>query len=188
VSASSDTFTDKESFEQLWTILSAKKKSELKTLCRRSVVTKPAFANLILASRSDMTPWSHRAEHKQFVPPHLNITEGDKAAVVANGAGPAGRDARRFMNKISAIFEERRLLSGHMFYTEDLSDWHLLYFDQRDTSSRGNHWDEGAHIHLINHLWPNLKAQHVWDQFCSGNPRMKGAYHIRFRDEALVRT
>jgi hypothetical protein len=35
------------SLEQLWAILSAKKKGELKKLCRSSVVTKPAFANLI---------------------------------------------------------------------------------------------------------------------------------------------
>ena len=102
---------------------------------------------------------------------------------MANGVGPLGWEAKRFVNKIAATFEERRLLSGHLFFTDDLSNWHLLYFDQRDRSGHKNHWGGGSHVHLINHLWPNWTAQTVWDAFCTGNPRMAGAYHLGFRDD-----
>jgi hypothetical protein len=79
-----------------------------------------------------------------------------------------------------AIFEERRMLSGHLFFTPDLAQWHLFYFDQRDFAERKNHWEGGSHIHLINHLWPGRTAQAVWDQFCTGNPQMTNALHIKF--------
>jgi hypothetical protein len=174
---------DKASFDDLWQLLSATKKNELKKLSQNTVVTKTAFANLILGSKVGMTPWTHRVHHREFVPQHLNVTEEDRAAIVSNGVGPAGPGARKFMSKISAIFDERRLLSGHLFFTPDLSNWHLLYFDQRDISRNRNHWDGGSHIHLINHLWPKWTVQTIWDQFRRGNPRMTGALHLRFSDE-----
>lgn len=175
--------TDKDSFEALWEILAASKKSDLKVLCRKAIVTKPALSNLILGSMGGVTPWNHRRHHRQFVPDHLTISEEDKIALATNGVGPMKPAAQKFANKVSAIFDERRLLSGHLFFSDDLSNWHLLYFDQRDMSRSENHWDGGAHIHLINHLWPQRTAQDVWDEFCTGNPRMKGALHIRFHDE-----
>lgn len=173
---------DKESFEVLWEILAASKKSDLKVLCRKAVVTKPALSNLILGSMSGVTPWHHRRHHRHFVPDHLIITETDKVALATNGVGPMKPAAQKFANKISAIFDERRLLSGHLFFSDDLSNWHLLYFDQRDMSRHGNHWDGGAHIHIINHLWPQRTAQGIWEEFCSEHPKMKGALHIRFED------
>jgi len=175
--------TDATSIEQLVQLLLTSKKQQLKQLCRTTIITKSAFADFILGSMGGLTPWNHRVRHREFVPEHLNITEEDKGAIVSNGVGRAGPRAQTFMNKIHAIFEERRLLSGHLFFTNDLSNWHLLYFDQRDISRHRNHWDGGSHIHLINHLWPNWTAQTIWDQFCSGNPQMAGAYHLRFRDE-----
>jgi hypothetical protein len=84
-------------------------------------------------------------------------------------------------NKIHAMFGDRRLLSGHMFFNADLSDWHFFYFDQRDFATRNNHWKEGPHIHFINRLWPNRTAQSVWEEFCSSpNPLIRDALHIRF--------
>jgi hypothetical protein len=173
----------RESFEQLFQLLLASTKSELRKRSRAIVITKAALADLVLGSMGGLTPWNHRRHHREFVPSHLVLTEDDKAAFVANGVGPAVGGARKFINKISAIFDERRLLSGHLFFTSDFSNWHLLYFDQRDTALNGNHWEGGSHIHLINHLWPKWTAQTIWEEFCTGNPQMKGTLHLRFVDE-----
>lgn len=90
--------------------------------------------------------------------------------------------AQKTANKIYATFDHRRFLSGHMFFSADLLDWHFFYFDQRDFAVRNNHWKEGPHIHFINRLWPNRSAESVWDEFCSSpNPLVRGAVHIRFR-------
>jgi hypothetical protein len=174
---------DADSIEQLLKILLSSKKQELRALCREAVITKAAFANFILGSMSGATPWDHRAHHREFVPPHLNITKEDRTEIVSSASDKTESRVPKFLRKISAIFDERRLLSGHLFFTADLSNWHLLYFDQRDISRNRNHWDGGSHIHLINHLWPKWTAQTIWNEFCTGNPQMKGALHVRFSDE-----
>lgn len=173
---------DRKSLEDLLQLLMASKKQELRKLSRTTLVTKTALANLILGSKAGATPWHHQAHHRQFVPSHLELTENDQTALVANGVGPMGPGARKFANKVFAIFDERRLLSGHLFFNDDVSNWHLLYFDQRDMARRANHWDGGSHIHLINYLWPKWTAQTIWNEFRDGNPMMKGALHLRYVD------
>ena len=90
------------------------------------------------------------------------------------------------MRKISSIFDERRLLSGHLLFNADSSNWHLLYFDQRDMARQNNHWEAGSHIHLINHLWPKWTAQTIWDEFRTGNPMMKGALHLKYAEDRVT--
>lgn len=81
------------------------------------------------------------------------------------------------------MLDERRLVNGHMFFTPDQSNWHFFYFDQRDIDRYNNHWIHGPHVHYLNYLWPRRTAESVWTEFVSGNPSMKGALHIRYRDE-----
>jgi hypothetical protein len=88
--------------------------------------------------------------------------------------------AKKAFGKIPQIFSTRRLLVGHMFYTTDHSNWHFIYFDQRDTDHRSPHWKHGSHLHMINHLWPQHTAVSLWKWFNSGNVQLSGAIHIRF--------
>ncbi len=165
----------------LLAILSIKKKSELKKRCRSIIISQGALANLILTTRCGALPWLHQIHHRDFQPEHLHLSEADKRALISNDVGPMKPAAQKAARKISAMFDERRLLSGHLFFKADLSEWHLFYFDQRDYSDRNNHWEGGSHIHLINHLWPDRTAQGVWNEFCTGNPQIRGALHIRFQ-------
>jgi hypothetical protein len=171
----------RESFAELTAIFSIRKKGDLKKHCRSITIEQADLANLILACGAGLLPFLHCAHHREFLPEHLHLAESDLGALVANGAGQMQPKAKKTANKISAIFDERRLLSGHLFYTPDVTNWHLFYFDQRDFDERNNHWQGGSHIHLINHLWPNRSAQEAWDEFCTGNPQMRGALHVKFR-------
>jgi hypothetical protein len=79
------------------------------------------------------------------------------------------------------MFEERRYLVGHMFYTPNLSEWHFFCFDQRDLEDeRPNHWKEGPHVHFINWLWPGQDVKSVWSNFVGENQRPGNAIHLRF--------
>jgi hypothetical protein len=73
------------------------------------------------------------------------------------------------------------MLTGHLFWNTQA--WHFFYFDNHDQDRHTNHWAGGPHIHLINYLWPNRSAEAVWEEFCKGNPTMRGAVHIRFERE-----
>lgn len=159
------------------------KKGDLQKHCRTCVIRSQDFAEFILASEMGLLPWRHRIYHREFRPPHLEPTNEEREALGRSKVGePVHPLGQKFMRKVSAIFDERRLLVGHMFWTLDHSNWHFFYFDQRDTSPRRNHWEGGSHIHFINYLWPNRTAQSVWSEFLTGNPKMKGALHVRYLD------
>lgn len=166
------------SLDDLISILSIDRKQELKRHCRVATITQTDFANLIMTCMAGGIPLSHRRHHRGYIPDHLQLSEHDIGALTPTGQFK--ERAQKTMRKVSAIFNERRLLSGHIFLSPDHSRWHLFYFDQRDFSERNNHWDGGSHIHLINWLWPGRTAQSTWREFCDGNPNMKGALHIRF--------
>jgi hypothetical protein len=175
-----DAMTRSQTLVDLLAIFAFKKKSDLKRHCRSITILQADLASLIYASIAGQTPWSHRAHHREFRPEHLELGDGDLRALVTNGVGEMQPPARKAMNKISAIFDERRLLSGHIFFSPDQTEWHLFYFDQRDFAERDNHWRGGSHIHLINHLWSSRTARDAWSQFCTGNPQLSGALHVRF--------
>jgi hypothetical protein len=166
------------SLDDLVTIFSIDRKQELKRHCRTAIITQTDFANLIMTCMIGGAPLAHQRHHREYIPNHLQLSENDLGTLTATGQFKAR--AQKTMRKVSAIFDERRLLTGHIFLSPDQSRWHLFYFDQRDFSERNNHWDGGAHIHLINWLWSGRTAQSTWKEFCDGNPKMKGALHIRF--------
>jgi hypothetical protein len=177
--------TDKprsKSLMDLITLLTINKKRDLQKHCRSITILKSDFSSLILAGMTGALPWSHRVQHHEFIPDHLELTDEDLGAFAASGVGRMKPRAQKTANKIAAIFDERRLLSGHLFFNADHSNWHLFYFDQRDFADRSNHWKHGgSHIHLINWLWPNRSASETWSQFCNGNQQMRGALHIKFK-------
>jgi len=154
------------------------KKKDLKKLAQKAYVTADEFAGVILAAEAGTIPWLHRISHREFRPSHLELTDADLQALRDHSKGGDSKAAQKTMSKIGATFDERRLLVGHIFYLPDQSGWHFIYFDQRDYSSRANHWSGGSHFHLINHLWPRLTAQTVWTEFHQGNPVMRRSLHV----------
>lgn len=152
---------------------------DLKRHCSKAVVKKTDLAEFIMAlSTNSNLRLQHFRYHQTFVPDHLHLTATDMSALATNGVGKMSLAAQKTANKIHATFEERRMLSGHMFL--GLGHWHFLYFDNRDVEDRGNHWIAGSHIHLISWLTTKRECAEIWQEFTEGNPRMKGALHIRF--------
>lgn len=92
-----------------------------------------------------------------------------------------GSPIPKYLHKLFSVFEQRRYLVGHIFYSANRSNWHLLYFDQRDISRRKNHWEAGSHIHVVNWLCVRSSAEEVWTEFNNGNPSLKGGFHIRWQ-------
>jgi hypothetical protein len=163
---------------QLFTI---RRKSDLRKHCRSQGILGIDLSNVILACEAGELPWRHKIRYRDFIPQHLELTEDDKKAMLSSDL-KSGSIIPPYLRKLTRIFSERRYLVGHLFYTIDLTNWHLLYFDQRDTAQRSNHWKEGSHIHLINCLCVQTDVQTVWDEFNSGNPQIRGSIHIRWAD------
>ena len=173
--------------EGLFKIFTFDKKRDLERYCRDVVVYGSDFAAFIRACNgSEALPFFHRIYYHDIVPEHLVPTDAGRAAIAANGVGLLKPEARKAVRKVFQLFEDRRWLVGHMFYTESLYEWHFFCFDQRDTeASRRNHWKNGAHMHFVNWLWPNYGARLVWSAFAANNVTPGGSVHIRYNDFLL---
>ena len=157
------------------------KKRELERYCRNMVIHQRDFADFIFTCEMGQGPFLHQIHHRDHQPEDAQLTDDDLAALAKNPVGPLQGPAQKTVRKIGHLFNVRRYLVGHIFYTEDLSEWHFFQFDQRDLeNARPNHWKEGAHIHFINWLWPNHDAITLWKNFTSGKAKMNDSLHVRF--------
>lgn len=161
-------------------IFDCDKKSELKKLCKSEQLFGSGFINLILAAESSAFPYRHEIHHREYVPEVLNLTDEDLKTIGTAKVGKMEKDVAKAFNKITQTFKQRTILIGHLFYTPCHTRWHLIYFDQRDTQKHGNHWKEGSHAHIINHLWPNWTAQSIWEQFTKGTDKLNASLHFKF--------
>ena len=74
----------RKSLADLLAILQIQKKKDLKRHCRLITILQSGLAGLIYAAVADVLPWSHHAHHREFVPDHLHLTDGDLGAFAAN--------------------------------------------------------------------------------------------------------
>lgn len=150
------------------------------------VITEHAFAEFIRACDVGALPWIHHMSYRDFVPQQLKWTNEDDAALPDLTVGPPSQIQAKALKKFYQIVTDRRFLVGHLFYSQNHNNWHLLYFDNRDLKPTNNHFEQGGtHIHLINHFWARWTYEAIWKHFMKGNPKMSSALHIRFRRESI---
>lgn len=112
-------------------ILQCETKRDLEKYCRSLTLRQTDFALILLVARTGaFEPYKYENYIRDWVPDHLQPTDDNLGAIGANGLGPLGKAARKTMNKVSQIFQDRRHLAVHLFYTPDHVFWHLFYFER----------------------------------------------------------
>lgn len=158
-------------------------KSKLVEHARTAVIQSDHFANLIMACKVELIPFGHIAIFQHHHPEHLALSDKDLKALSANGVGNFNAPAQKAANKVFAMFSERRLFNGHMFWPKTHpGEWHLFYFDQRDVDDHRNHWKGGSHIHLLNWVThPRTNPNALLNELhCSNRPRLTGSLHVSY--------
>jgi hypothetical protein len=169
------------SLGSLLEIFSFEKKSDLVRHCKDLTISSDDFFKLVLACEMWGVPFLHAITHKDKVPPHLVPKDSEIEALQNTPAGSLlTGGAAKAISKLAQAFEDRRYLVGHIFFTPDKSKWHFFCFDQRDLNTKGNHWEQGSHVHFINWLWPNFTADTVWQNFTTDDDRPGSDLHLRF--------
>lgn len=171
----------------LLAIFEIRDKAELAAHLKTVTITKSDLANLILACQFERITLCHFPVFRHHHPTHLALNDKDLTALATNGVGEFTPRAKKTVNKISQMFDQRRLLNAHMFWPPHLpGDWHLFYFDQRDTSEANNHWDNGGHIHLMNMLThPQIDPNELLERILNEErPKLGGSFHVRWLDES----
>jgi hypothetical protein len=171
--------------EQLLYLFNAKSKRELVQMSRDLVVTQENLVSVILAAQMGVLgPYRYANRFLELTPPHLNPSKSEQEALGKSKVGEAlTGEAKKMMSKIMATFRERRMFAAHLFYTRDRRHWYLFYFDQRDTSVRGNHWKGGPHIHLLTDF-SNLDMEKVWAKVQVGETNFSQKLHLRYERRA----
>ena len=158
-------------------------KSKLIEHARTAVIKSDQFASLILACKAELIPFGHIAIFQHHHPEHLELTEKDLKALSENGVGKFKPPAQKAANKVFAMFSERRLFNGHLFWPKTHpGEWHLFYFDQRDVDVHRNHWRGGSHIHLLNwvthpRIDPNALLKELRG---AARPKLTGSLHVAY--------
>lgn len=171
-----------ETLAGLLAIFDIRQKAALVEHCRTVKVSRGDLAKLILACDVWAIPIQHYPVFQHHQPEHLALSEANLGALATNGVGPLKSAARKTARKIESMFEQRRLFCGHMFWPPaNPGEWHLFYFDQRDTDKHRNHWEHGRHIHLMNMLThPRLNPNELLETIMAAKrPKLGGSLHLR---------
>ena len=154
-------------------LLGISRKRELERFVREIEITKHDFVTLVWNASS--IGYRHDIQHHEFRPAGARF---DADLLRVPDAEQKRRNLRTVVGQINRIFEQRRLLTAHIFW--NLERWHVFYFDQRDMQSLDNHWEHGSHIHFVNFLWRNYDPEKLWEALQEAETRVGGKLHIRY--------
>ncbi len=162
-------------------LMALERKKDIETFCRDWVISSEAFADFIFAGMSGaIKPYKHWRHHVNLEPEHLWPTDEELNALGSNGLGKAEGKALKAITKITQMFEQRKLISVHVFYHPSKKFWHMFYFNQRDTSDDNNHWDLGPHIHYTHDSFINADLDKVVAQITQKKPKLPKSIHIKY--------
>ena len=95
-------------------------KKDLQKYCKTAEIKAPELTNVILACEMGDLAWSHKISYRDFVPQHLLPTEAEQMS----GELRIGSPIPKYLHKLFSVFEQRRYLVGHIFYSANRSNWH----------------------------------------------------------------
>ena len=172
---------DIEKFEEIMVLFDQRKLKDVKRYAKKMTLWENEFVSMIVTAQRGLKHYKYQTFYWEDQSEHLQLSEEQEVALNSANVGPLEGDAKKAVRKIFQMFKQRKWVVGHLFYTEDLSLWHLFYFDIQDLSESENHWSEGRHAHYVSSLWPQHKLPEVWEKFCSKSKDIGGSVHIRFR-------
>lgn len=136
---------------------------------------------------ADQAGFSHTNKHLEIVPEDLEPTKVQKDAFRnISELGPIqNKDARKYLQKISATFKQRKNINAHLY--ERGKEWHLFWFTYHD-SIPGNigqepHWQGGNHVHYTSYLW-GLNKENVWKSLESSSYKINGT-HVKYTHDEV---
>lgn len=175
------TATEKHHLQELLGLFNQVGKRDVDKYCRQLIIRSEALNSLLLASQvSGLPPYAYSNRFDELLPESALPSTEDREALARNGVGPLTKEARKAVRKISYIFEVRRLIGVHLFFTANLKYWHMIYFDQRDYSKSENHWKHGPHVHYSQDTFTRDPLKKVWRKVHLPRPEFPKAVHIRY--------
>lgn len=164
-----------------------KEKKELKQLCKRLRIDGGDFSDFILACKAGVTHLNHTMHYFDCVPEHLATRESDFEILDASREVQDSPEGKKAFRRLFKMHGQRKYKVAHMFFSKEvkhpLSEWHMVFFEADELKEKDNHWCGGAHVHIVNYLWPNLYCQKLWEDFIAKKEFPSAKLHLSFNDE-----
>lgn len=168
-------------------VLMCQDKKELKQLCKTLTVEKSDFIDVIIACKAGSAHLNHIMHYFDYVPEHLETRESDFEILDASREIQTSPDGRKAFRRLFKTHGQRKYKVAHLFFSREtehpLSEWHMVFFEMDELRDKNNHWCGGSHVHITNHLWPNLYCQDLWNDFLSTRAFPSTKLHLAFNDE-----
>ena len=167
-------------------ILSCQDKRSLHRLCKTAAVTQEEFVSFIMACKQGTTRLNHVMRWIDYVPEALVARDEDWAVLNADPAIIGSKESQRALRRVFKAHGQRKYKVGHMFISKELphpiKEWHFVFFEIEELYRRNNHRVAGPHVHITNHLWPELYCQQVWKDFVMRKAFPSAKLHPSFHD------
>ena len=171
-------------FKGLLYLINAPNKRAAQKICRDLLVESQDLFELILAGRYGLLqPYQYACHFSDYTPSHVIPTSEQISALSQHGSGAFTGKAKTAVTKLFQALKDRRMFAAHLLYLKEHDYWSLFYFDQRDRSEFGNHWEiGGSHIHYSSEAFTQNSMQSMWQSVCQLQPSPPSAEHIRYRN------
>jgi hypothetical protein len=167
-------------------ILSCQDKRSLRSLCKNITVSQAEFVDVIMACQQRATRLNHVMRWIDHVPESLAVRNEDWDVLNADPETIRSRKSQKALCRLFKAHGQRKYMVGHMFISKELQhpikEWHFVFFEIDELHTRNNHWVAGPHVHIINHLWPRLYCQQVWEDFVARRRFPNASLHVAFDD------
>ena len=170
---------------ELTELFTLEKKRDLESYTRGKSMHASNLGDFILSCKYFPLGYGHFRVIHNTEPEHLKIGLENLDCLQPSRRSNKDNDRaiRKLGTRINQLFKDRRYLVSHFFPKLDASKWHLIYFDQRDTSKHDSHWKVGSHIHFVSSLWQNISIEEIWTKIHEEKPKFSSAIHISYIDD-----
>jgi hypothetical protein len=162
-------------------------KNELEKLCKSSKITKSSFTDFIVECKAGLTHLNHTMHYIDFVPTELQQQEGDWEVFEGACQNQTSKQRQKAVTRLFKLHGKRQIRVGHMFISKEIThpirEWHFVFFEIKELYDKDSHWVNGSHVHITNHLWPNLYCQTIWENFILRKEFPASKFHLSYRDE-----
>lgn len=167
--------------EDLVNLFNVVGKKNAEAVCRKLTIRSEDFANVVLAVRvAGLGRYQYACHFAELSSDTLAPSKDELQALGLNGIGRLNGKGLKAARKIDQLFNVRRLLSVHLFYSRSQKYWHMFYFDQRDYSAVDNHWVLGPHIHYSQDTFTRESLADVWHKIHQDKPNFPKSIHVRY--------
>lgn len=155
-------------------------KADFEEKAAKTTVTQEDIVNVILGGGPE---FAHIPVFRQYDAPNLADATA-KLKAMNHDELKVGQPVPKPLLTMMNTLRQQRRQAGHFFWMPEYQGaWWILHFDTNDIRERDNHWEQGAHVHMLSWLThPRSDPNGFLAQMRGEDrPKLPHPVHVRFK-------